>query len=324
MSPHEEHECGRLSHGPATSRARGLRRLPGFTTAAVVFVVIVLLGAGGVAIANWNQSATATIDITAGAAPVPSPTPTPTPTPTVPPAGPGNIVVNPVIAARPATLDAETLTCSSPGNSGKFTFNWGGDPASGVSYVVSLKSQSSATVFLQTQTVSQKTVMFTLDNKPASFGEYILRVQPMNGSVAGDPIYRTFRYAGMNDWGCYYASPAGQSPLGTLVVTAAPIAPAPSDNILNLTWTGTPNASRYVVSVKSKTSSYGAEFTTTSPLATLTFPPRVRDQWGNPTNSGPYFSDYTIRIQPMTATTAGDPVYKVIRYYANSFTVGDN
>lgn len=307
---------------------RGLRHLPGFTVAAVAFVMIVILGVGGMAVANWSQSAKVTVGITAGAAPAPTPLPTPsTPNPTqgpgVPASGAGNIVVNPVFASRPARNDNDGITCTSPGNSGKITVNWTGNHPAGTTYVVSLKSNNAAKPSEQRQTVPQKTALFTLGNSPEAHGEYMVRVQPMLATGAGDPIYETLRYAGKDNWGCYYASAEGQSPLGSFTVAAAPTAAVPKDNVLNLSWPSVSPSASYVVTIKSTTSSYGAELTTTALGAALTFPPRVRDQWGNPTNNGPYFSDYTLRIQPMSGGVAGDPVYKVVRYYANFFSTAD-
>lgn len=327
--------------GSATPR-RGLRSLPGFKTAAVAFIVTVLLGSGGIAIANWNQSATATIDITAGAAPtpsatvVPSPTPTvvptptpsptvvPSPTPTVPAAGTANIVANPVIRARPAMVDAATITCSSAGNSGNFTIGWGGSQASGISYVVSLKSLTSSMLFQQSQTVSQKTVSFSLDNKSANYGNYLLRIQPLNTStgVAGDPSYRTLRYFGKDNFGCDYGATDGQPPLGALVVTTEPMEARPNDNLLKVSWTpGT--ATSYVVTIVLATPDpkYGAEFTTSTLGTTLIFPSRPWNQAGTGVGDAAFFGQYSLRILPIKGTQAGDPVYKTVQYGPYDLTV---
>ncbi|WP_104091136.1 hypothetical protein [Arthrobacter sp. GMC3] len=323
MSPQEPQERKSLPNGPVGRWLRRLRQMPGFTVAAAAFVLVVTMGAGGVAMANWNQSATATIDITAGAAPAPSPTPTPTPTPTPPPADGRNIVANPVIATRPSKLNAENVSCGALGSSGQFRFDWDRDPANGISYVVSLSSSDSGYGTPQTQTVTKNTVTFRFDRTPAAYGNYIIRIQPMNGTVAGDPVYRTFKHSEQLTANCFFASGDGQSPLGAFAFSTAPVAPAPNDNILILNWAAAPKATSYVVSIKSKTSSYGAEFTTSTLGATLVFPPRVRNEWGNVTNSGDYFGQYLLRVIPMNGGQAGDPIYKVVQYQANDFTIWD-
>ncbi|MHA7269380.1 hypothetical protein [Arthrobacter sp. HLT1-20] len=319
--------------GNSAARALGkLRKLPGFTAAAVAFLLIVLLGAGGAAVAKWNQSATATIAITAGAAPVPSPTPTPsltpspTPSATPPPNTQGNIVANPVIAARPGTVSASKILCSSQGASGNFTFDWSRDTAAATSYNVSLKSRAPSTVFKETQTVTSKTAIFELGNNQNAFGYYVLRVQPMNGSIAGDPSYRTLRYTGKQNWGCEHGTAEAQPPLGAFSVTAVAAAQPvnTNDNKVGLTWAAAAQASSYVVSIKSTTasSSYGAEFSTSGLGATLTFPARVLEG-GQPASSAPFYGEYLLRVIPMNGLQAGDPVYKKILYQAWNTTIWD-
>lgn len=333
------HESGEPDHkaSPVVPR-RDLRKLPGFKTAAVAFVVTVLLGSGGIAIANWNQSATTTIEITAGAAPTPSPTvvptpestPTPsptlvpTPTPTANSADTANIVANPVIRSLPSTIDPATITCSSSGNSGNFTIGWNGSQASGISYVVSLKSQTSSALFQQTQIVSQKTVGFSLDNKSAAYGNYLLRIQPLNTStgVAGDPSYRTLRHFGKDNSGCDYGATDGQPPLGALLVSTEPMAARPNDNLLKVSWTpGT--ATSYVVTIvlANAGSKYGVEFTTSTLGTTLAFPPRPWNQAGTNVADAAFFGKYSLRILPMNGTQAGDPVYKTVQYGPYDLTV---
>ncbi|WP_139244273.1 hypothetical protein [Arthrobacter alpinus] len=295
--------------------------MPGFTTAAVVFLLIVLLGAGGAAIAKWNQSGTVAIAITAGAAPTTSPTPTPTPT--VPPAGPGNIVANPVIAARPALMNPETVTCDANGNSGKYTVNWASDASGGISYVVSIGVSDKNYGSPQSQTVTVNRANFNLDNTDAAYGLYILRIQPMkNTVVAGDPVYRTIQHKKMTQQ-CLYASPNDRSPLGPFSVNAVPASTAATNNVLNVSWTALAAGTQYVVSMVSvdTPSSFGAEFTTSTSSATLTFPPYQLDQWGSPTNGGSFNGEYLLRVIPMNQGKAGDPVYKKVFYKAYDFRV---
>ncbi|WP_425863831.1 hypothetical protein [Arthrobacter sp. TWP1-1] len=304
--------------GNSSRRAdRGLRNVPGFTTAAVVFVLIVLMGAGGAAIANWNQSATVAIAITAGAAPTTSPTPT------VPPAGPANIVANPVIAMRPVLLNPETVTCDANGNSGKYTVNWTADASGGISYVVSVGISDKNFGSPQSQTVTINKASFSLDNSDAAYGLYILRIQPMkNTVVAGDPVYRTIQHEKKTQQ-CTYASPNGKSPLGPFTVNAVPASAAKTNNVLNVNWTALAAGTQYVVSISSvgTASNFGAEFTTATSSATLTFPPYLLDQWGNPSNGGAFNGEYLMRVIPMNGSQAGDPVYKKVFYLANDFRV---
>lgn len=311
---------------------RGLRSLPGFTVAAVAFVVTVLLGTGGIAIANWNQSATATIDITAGAASSPGPTEIPTPvptvvptvTPTAPSAGPGNIVASPVLKTLPMKVDPASMSCLNAGNSGNFTIGWTGNQASGVSYVVSIKSLTASAAFAETKTVSQDTVGFSLDNKSAAYGNYLLRIQPVNTitGVAGDPSYRTLRYFGKDNSGCDYGATDNQPPLGALLVSTAPAAARPNDNVLKVSWSaGT--ATSYVVSIVLSTADpkYGAEFTTSTLGTELIFPPRMWNQAGTTVGDAAFFGQYSLRILPMNGSQAGDPVYRTVQYGPYDLTV---
>lgn len=342
-----------------TGRAKqgfSLSALPGIKTAAVAFVLTILLGGGGMAIANWNQSATTTVDITAGAAPTPTPAPVPTPAPTVAPtptpapvpttppvvptptptptptpsptpttpAGPGNIVANPVTMALPAQVDPATVTCANAGNSGNFTIGWAANEAAGTSYVVTLKSQTSSTVFQQTQTVTQRTVGFSLDNKSSAYGNYLLRIQAVDSTTgaAGDPSYRTLRYFGKDNFGCDYGASDGQPPLGALTVRSEPAAPRPHDNVLKLNW-ASHAATSYLVTIVLPTSSpkYGTEFSISERGATLVFPPRPWNQSGTNVAGAAFFGQYSLRILPMNGAQAGDPVYKTVQYGPYDFSV---
>ena len=314
MSPHEPQEHSAPGSEAPVRRPRSLRELPGFTFAAVTFVLVVVLGVSGTAIANWNQSATVSIGITAGAAPAPTPTPTPTQTPR--PGGSADIVVAPVVSKKPTKMDPESVKCSYNGNadngkSGKFTFTWADSASNRSRYVVSLSLSGTGTIFNDTN-VTTNNVTIKLGTT-AAFGNYILRVQPMNGdTIAGDPIYRTFRYAGPTDFGCYWADPAGTSPSGNVKISPVPgpNPPAPNNNVLALSWTApAAGATNYVVSIMSETSTYGAEFTTTSTAGTFTFPPRVAGQ-----GTAVFYGRYSLRIMPMKDGQGGDPVYIIVQY----------
>ncbi|POH74920.1 hypothetical protein [Arthrobacter glacialis] len=320
-----------LKTGGGTKRALGrLRKLPGFTTAAVAFVLIVLLGGGGAAVAKWNQSATVSMGITAGAAPAPSPTPTPSPSPTPtptpsatpPPNNQGNIVANPVIAARPGLMDPTKVECDANGNSGKYAVSWPADASGNISYVASVSVSDKNYGAPQSQNVSVNKATFNLSNTDAAYGLYILRIQPMNGTVAGDPIYRTIQHEKRTQQ-CGYASPNDRSPLGSFSVNAVPASSVKTNNVLNVSWTALATGTDYKVSIVSvdTASSFGAEFTTRSTGATLTFPAYKLDGSGNPTNGGAYNGEYLLRVIPMNGTQAGDPVYKKVFYKAYEFRV---
>lgn len=346
MSPVGPQQPGQRAGKSAVRAARRLRNLPGFTAAAVVFVLIVLLGGGGAAIAKWNQSATVAIAITAGAAPTPSSTPTPSPTPSVSatpstnptpaPSGQGNIVLNPKIEKRPQIIalakQNADVTCSYQGNpengqSGKFNFAWTPSGSNVTGYVVSLTWNGSGSGFNETLAPDpEANARFSL-GKDAAPGQYILRIQPMNATVAGDPIYATFRYQTPTDFGCWDPRRNGTSPLGSVAVNIATM--RKTDNVMQVSWTPS-QATRYVVSIESASGgesptkkTYGAEFPTASLGATLTFPPRELDQWKNPVPDADYFGDYLLRVMPMNGKQAGDPVYKWIRYMSWGTAIWD-
>ncbi|ALE91538.1 hypothetical protein AOC05_02920 [Arthrobacter alpinus] len=336
MNPQEPQESGPSTKDPATRTRRSLRDIPGFTFAAVAFVLVVVLGVGGTAIANWNQSTTATIAITAGAAPTPTPKPTVPPTtppttpptaPPTPPAGPSNVVASPVFATRPTAIQFPYWGLCTPDDSdqqnARFTFTWTGGKPNTTGYVVTLMSVS-GTSYNQTQIVDVSQATFSMKRGFAGTGNFILRVQPMNGGTAGDPSYKTvtlnYFYSSTTCWVTY-----DQEPLpATLTVSTVPPAPRPTDNAINLSWTAPAGgATSYVVSIKSDNSTYGTEFPSATLGTTLTFPPRVLNANGKPAAYAAFYGNYTLRIQPMNGTTPGDPVYKDIQYMANKLVMLD-
>ncbi|WP_427016734.1 hypothetical protein ACQCSX_18725 [Pseudarthrobacter sp. P1] len=298
-----------------------LRVLPGFKASVVAFVVTVIVGGGtAAAVANWQQSATATIAITAGSAPTPPPLS-------------GNVVAAPVLAVRPGAINANKITCASVKNQASlhekdsdFIFMWPA-AANSTAYTVTLSFAGTGYSYISSQSVTAASATFTLvRNLPAAYGLYILRIQPTNGGNTGDAVYRSYAYAQNDSTNCYYASP-GPSPLGTASPTAQPAVRGATTSTIAVNWPAAAGTTSYVVTVKSKTSSYGTEFTTSSRSTTLTFPQAARNAYGNPVNPGdvsaPYYGDYTFRIQPMNGSIAGDPTYKVVRYYFWSDSMGD-
>lgn len=301
MSP-EGAQQAEQKKGP--HRSRKLRDVPGLTTAMVAFVLVVLLGSGGVAIAMWNQSATATIAITAGA-PIP-----------------GTILTVPEFAIRPAATEFLGNPCKpgSPSQSNaRFNFTWSGGRPNTTDYVVTLVGVSGNN-YNQTQTVQASQATFAVKQSLFGSGSFILRVQPMNGGIAGDPIYKTVLLSyHLLSTDC--SVPTKQEPLpATFNVSTAAPAPGPTDSVIKLGWTAPASgATSYVVSIKANQSSYGAEFTTTTRTATFTFPPRSQN--GVVIAAAPFYGDYTLRIQPMNGATAGDPVYKDVTYSGNNLVM---
>ncbi|MFC8302275.1 hypothetical protein ACFUCV_01160 [Specibacter sp. NPDC057265] len=328
MSDQAPQERGQTGN-PATGHGRGLRKLPGFTVAAVAFVVIVILGVGGIAVANWSQSAKVTIGITAGAAPTtaaPPPTTAPVPTTvpttpaptTAPPVGQaGNIVVNPVIAARPSLMNPGSVTCSRAPNDKDYTISWAGDASR---YIVSLSASNTNYPAPQSIRVTGKTATFTMAKTQAAYGAYVLRIQPMQGTVAGDAIYKTVNHLEYYS-NCDYADPQGKSPLGNISVNGEPLGGTTAGNVLKLSWSSAAKDASYRVSIKAENSSYGAEFTTTALNGSFSFPVKARDAWNNPMPTAPYYGVYKLRIQPMVGDLVGDPVYKYVRYFGYEFSI---
>ncbi len=310
-----------------------MRALPGFTAAAVAFALVVFMGAGAaVAVAKWQQSATATIAVTVGAvppgsapAPTPAPTATRTPAPTSNPPAPtsnppapagGRVVIAPVLATRPATIVPDTVSCASVRPQAELAvatvadirFSW---PASAntTAYRVSVAFDEAGYSYAKTQNVSISQAIFTLERTQPSYGKYSVRIQPMNGAAAGDATYRTYQYAPEQSANCYYLDPSGRSPLPSPTIGAYAVAQGTAESAVTFNWTKSTGATSYVVTLRSKTSTYGTEVTVDALSATLTFP------WTESDDKAAYFADYTLRIQPMQGTLAGDPVYRTFQYY---------
>jgi len=291
-----------------------LRAQPGFKAAAVAFLMTVILGGGTIAaVANWQQSSTATIAITAGALP------------TIPPPGPGTVVIAPALAVRPeAMVGTYSCTLNKHQSVTDFTFTWPA-AANATSYAVNLSLTGTGNPVLASQTVAATTTtaVFSFGHSVLVNGaSYEVRIQPFNGSSAGGAVYKSITYSPSSSGQCDQVTPAAASPLGTLNVSALPAVRGATTSTMAVNWTASTGATSYVVTVKSATSSYGTEFTTSSLTATLTFPQAATDASGqliNPADAtAPYYSDYSFRIQPMNGSTAGDPVYKTIKYYFSS------
>ncbi|WP_434618340.1 hypothetical protein [Arthrobacter sp. A5] len=289
-----------------------MRALPGFTAAAVAFALVVFMGAGAaIAVAMWQQSATATIAVTVAAVPT---TPTPTPTPAAPASG--RVVIAPALATRPATIVPDTVSCASVrpqaelagATAADIRFSWPAS-ANATVYRVSVTYIGAGYSYATTQNVSSSQAVFTLDRTLASYGRYSVRIQPMNGTTAGDASYRTYQYAPGQSDNCYYLDPAGRSPLPTPTIGPYSVAQGTTESAVTFTWTKSTGATSYVLTLTSKSWTYGTEVTVDGLSATLTFP------WTDSDAKAAYFADYTLRIQPMQGTLAGDPVYRTFQYY---------
>ncbi|WP_269938282.1 hypothetical protein [Arthrobacter sp. HY1533] len=311
--------------------------------AAVVFVLIVLLGVGGIAIANWNQSATVAIAVTAGAAAPTSPPPTTAPPTTNPPttapptAGSGIISTVFSIAPRPGKVVVDTVTCEPHASNGRFNISWPKVSPAADSYTVSIKSQTSKTAFQSTVDVRPTTnplvsTTFDIGNQPEQFGLYLLRIQGIKSGAAGDPIYRTLNYSAKGKGACQWGASDGLPPLGAFSVDAGPQRQTanadanlnPNANRVNLGFVGAAEATEFVVSVESlsSTSSYGAEYKANAGGSTLIFPLRTIQGY-EPAASAAFYGQYKVRIIPMNGQVAGDPVYKTVQYQQWSTEVWD-
>lgn len=321
MSPQESQERG-ITGGPAEATGRSLRNIPGFTVALVAFVMIVILGVGGIAVAKWSQTATVTMGVTAGAAPTTAPAPTvppttvpPTTAPTAPPSttppaapGPNTLLVvsRPKTETRPASASAVECRALN-GQSGKVTITWSGATGPGITYALSLTSQTSRVAYQQDfPNVVANSAVFELDNKEPSHGYYLLRIIPTKDGVAGDPYYQRLRFFA-NGVACDDGYNQWNAAKDFTVTAERDPAVGNGFTVLNVKVATTAPATRYKVSIQSNSSSYGADVTFISSLSsTITFPATTAA-----------YGQYTLRIQSMTGTegtVAGDSVYKTVQY----------
>ncbi|NVM99932.1 hypothetical protein [Arthrobacter sp. SDTb3-6] len=302
--------------GHAAGAWSRLRALPGFKASVVAFLVTVFIGGGTfAAVANWQQSSTATIAITAGAPAITAPPPV------------GGVVASPTLAVRPGAF-VGGFSCTSAKQQGSvaFTFTW---PAvtNATSYATTLSLTGPPATPVATESVTGTTAVFTFREAAVSNGtSYLLRIEPFDGATAGDPVYKSFTFSSNTSGQCDQVTPAAAPPLGTVSPTAQPVVRGATTSTMAINWTASTGATSYVVTVKSTTSGYGTEFTTGNLSATLTFPQAATDASGNLVNpadaTAPYYCDYSFRIQPMNGTTAGDPVYRTIKYYSGSASMG--
>ena len=296
------------------------RAQPGFKTAVVAFFLAVALGIGApAAYALWSSSASLNLQVRTAAPPGPA----------LPP-GTSLISAQPAYADRPGP--ATGLTCGwlqskmqMINNSHTDTrFSW--SPAAGAtSYVVSVRNNTGTFAYDQSQTVSTPEAVFRFkrqlsesngDPKPGAtpfYSDYALRILPMKNGVPGDPYYRTYQNNHHNGTICHGGDAGSASPTGSiaaLTCSALPWGTSTAYSELVLSWPRAANATSYSVSIISITGNAGAESTVTGTTAAFRIAPK-------PGAGSPFIGDYTVRVQPMNGTVAGDPVTRTYR-------VGDN
>lgn len=296
---------------------RWLLALPGYRTAVVAFALTLVLGIGGTAAyAYWSKSTQVAIAGTTRSE--------------VPP-GTAPVTANPVMAPRPATPSGQTCAAvlsdleMRPNSFADVRFAWS-PAAAATSYVVTVRS--TAAKYDQTQTVNATQANFRFgrlpsdqDGKPVGssspfYTKYTVRVMPMNGTVAGDPLYFTYEYEHYKSNNCYYSNPTGAAPVGD-IQPACDLPPFDSGTDYvqaRFTWSASTGAKNYLVTMTAQNGSgYGGEQVVTAGSATFSMlmPKPVP-------GSAAYLSRYTIRVQPLNGALAGDPRYLTYQLGANS------
>ena len=303
-----------------------LRKLPGSRAAVAAFVLAVTLGLGGpAAYAWWSQQGTASFSVTAGA---PTPPPAPTPTQPTQPGQPGPPVVgpNPVLAGWPGKPTGKAVCAPlkdfdalREDQEMGISFSWGA-PVKGATptgYVVRVTSNNSGFAYDQVQNVTATKAEFQLprslsdevsgnavDSSTPYYTTYTVRVMPMNGAIAGDPLYWTYEYEHWKLDNCYNerGQGGGLGTVGNTVLTCSlpPLKWVDGYSTLALGWSPAPAATSYRVTVMSNGRSgvYGLDMVAPDVQGALRFAKE----------SGSY-GQYTARVQPMNASGAGDPVY---------------
>ena len=299
---------------PDTGEKRGsdyrLRALPGFRTAALAFVLTVVLGVGGTAAyAYWSKSTQVAIAGT---------------TKSDLPPGTGEVSANPVLAVRPESPSKQACAAllsdleMRPNNFADIRFSWTGGGAT--AYVVTVRSKDGSYAYDQTQTVRSPRAEFRFGRmksdeygKPTAgtspfYTKYTVRVMPMNGNTSGDPLYFTYEYEHYKSNNCYWSEPTGASPVGSVapLVCAAPVTVggAAGYSDLGISWASSSGATSYSVTMVNPDRSYGGEVSVTGTSTSF------RIMRPSPeSDNAPYFATYSVRVQPMKGSQAGDPVY---------------
>lgn len=283
----------------------------------MAFVLTVVLGAGStIAYAYWSQSTPVAISGT---------------TRSEVPAGTSPVTANPVLAPRPGTPAGATCAAvlseleMRPNNFADIKFSWAAGAAA-TSYVVTVRS--AAANYDQTQTVNAAQANFRFGRLPSDqngkpvgsaspfYTKYTVRVMPMNGTVAGDPLYFTYAYEHYSSTNCYYSDSAGAAPLGDIKLTCAlpPFDSTADYAQARFTWSGSSGAKNYLVTMTAQNGSgYGGEQVVTAGTAAFSV------LMPKPVPGGaPYLGPYTLRVQPLNGTLAGDPRYLTYQLGSNS------
>ena len=297
-----------------------LRAQPGFTTAVVAFCLTIALGIGApAAYALWSASASINLQVRTAPA-----------VPTLPP-GTSAISAQPAYSDRPGTVS--WLSCAAlltkeqmiPNNYADIRFSW--PAASGAtSYVISIRNNTGTFAYDQTQTVSAPEAVFRFkrqlsetngDPKPgttAFYSKYAVRVLPIKNGVPGDPLYQAYEYQHHNSSVCNDGKAGSASPTGSitpLICTPVDWNSSRAYAEVAVSWPKAANATNYVVTVRSQNGTAGAETTVSGTTATFRVDPK-------PGAGSPFLGKYTVRVQPMNGTAAGDPVYRTYQLGQNS------
>ena len=296
-----------IRNGKNPGLLRRFRAVPGSRIAMVAFFLTIALAAGGsAAYALWSQRGDAAVTAVAGA---------PKPGPTAAGGGPIDVTANiqTAWAGKLSGITCARVQVQEPGSTG-IRFSWP-NLSTATSYVVSVKSTSAGYTYTQpAQTVGSPHATFVFPDKRDTesapyYVNYVIRVMPMKGTTAGDPLYLTFQHRRYETNNCY--EPRGvetnvvMSPLQFTSLTCRLVGLSNSTTAdLPLSWTAVPGAASYRVSIRPAAGysrTYGADIVTASTSATFRFP--VEQTTGK----------YVVRVQPMNGTVAGDPAYVTYR-----------
>ncbi|MER1995463.1 MAG: hypothetical protein ABTA24_03060 [Arthrobacter sp.] len=271
------------------------------------------------AYALWSSSASLNLQVRTAAPPGPP----------LPP-GTSLITAQPAYADRPGAVSG--LTCApllshEQMMNNKFAdvrFSW---PAAtgATSYVISIRNNTGTYSYDRSQTVTAPESVFRFERQLSKdngdqqagatpfYSRYAVRVLPMKNGVPGDPLYRTYQYEHRNGSNCHEGDSGTASPTGSIVpLTCTPLDwnSASTHSEQALSWPRATGATSYSVMIKSNTGSAGAESTVTGTTAAFRVTPKAEA-------GSPLLGDYTVRVQPMNGTAAGDPVYRTYRLGQN-------
>lgn len=297
-----------------------LRGQPGFKTAFIAFCVTVALGLGApAAYALWSASTSLSLQVRTA----------PPPGPVLPP-GTSLVSAQPAYADRPGPVTG--LACAPVlshqqmmnNNYADVRFSW--PAASGAtSYVISIRNNTGTYSYDRSQTVTAPESVFRFERQLSKsngdqqagatpfYSRYTVRVLPVKNGVPGDPLYRSYQYEHHNGSNCHGGDAGSAAPTGSIAALACtPLEwnSSSAHSELALSWPRAANATSYSVMIKSNNGTAGAESTVTGTAAAFRVAPK-------PAAGSPFLGEYTVRVQPMNGTAAGDPVYRTYQLGQN-------